>query len=328
MVDGSYRTFYNAVGQEVHPILYGGTTYLPIRAIGELMGKNVNWSQSTLTVSLAGDRPNGSVTGTPDSAAKAQTVQAAIRPDITILVDNVRQTFADANGDTVYPLLYSGSVYLPVRSIGELMDKEVNWNNATRTVTLSGGSLVTDADSFEDNNGNNNGNNNGGNNGSNNGNNNQPSTPTGMITAEQAKQKALAHAGLQSSQVSFVRAHLDWENGRQVYDVEFYTEDRKEYDYEIDAYTGDVLSYDYDAEASLIGNTGSGKEITAAEAKSLALAQVPGATESDIWEFSTDIDDGRLEYEGEILYDGSKYDFTIDGYSGTIREWEVERYGR
>ena len=103
VVDGSYRTFYNAVGQEVHPILYGGTTYLPIRAIGELMGKNVNWSQSTLTVSLAGDRPNGSVTGTPDSAAKAQTVQAAIRPDITILVDHVRQTFADANGDTVYP---------------------------------------------------------------------------------------------------------------------------------------------------------------------------------------------------------------------------------
>ena len=39
VVDGSYRTFYNAVGQEVHPILYGGTTYLPIRAIGELMGK-------------------------------------------------------------------------------------------------------------------------------------------------------------------------------------------------------------------------------------------------------------------------------------------------
>ena len=80
---------------------------------GWISGKNVNWSQSTLTVSLAGDRPNGSVTGTPDSAAKAQTVQAAIRPDITILVDNVRQTFADANGDTVYPLLYSGSVYLP-----------------------------------------------------------------------------------------------------------------------------------------------------------------------------------------------------------------------
>ena len=90
VVDGSYRTFYNAVGQEVHPILYGGTTYLPIRAIGELMGKNVNWSQSTLTVSLAGDRPNGSVTGTPDSAAKAQTGRTlpfwwtmSVRPSLT-----------------------------------------------------------------------------------------------------------------------------------------------------------------------------------------------------------------------------------------------------
>ena len=50
---------------------------------------------------------------------------------------------------------------------------------------------MTDADSFEDNNGNNNG----GNNGSNNGNNNQPSTPTGMLTAEQAKQKSAGPCG-------------------------------------------------------------------------------------------------------------------------------------
>lgn len=328
VVDGSYRTFYNAVGQEVHPILYGGTTYLPIRAIGELMGKNVNWSQSTLTVSLAGDRPNGSVTGTPDSAAKAQTVQAAIRPDITILVDNVRQTFADANGDTVYPLLYSGSVYLPVRSIGELMDKEVNWNNATRTVTLSGGSLVTDADSFEDNNGSNNGNNNGSNNGSNNGNNNQPSTPTGMITAEQAKQKALAHAGLQSSQVSFVRAHLDWENGRQVYDVEFYTKDYREYDYEIDAYTGKVLSFDYDAEhyrpGTGNGNQNSGSYIGEAEAKRIALAQVPGATENNVRRVKLDWDDGRAEYEVKIVVGMLEYEFEINAVNGAILSQDVD----
>ena len=38
VIDGSARDFYNASGQEVHPILYDGTTYLPVRAIGELMG--------------------------------------------------------------------------------------------------------------------------------------------------------------------------------------------------------------------------------------------------------------------------------------------------
>lgn len=214
------------------------------------------------------------------------------------------------------PLLYSGSVYLPVRSIGELMDKEVNWNNATRTVTLSGGSLVTDADSFEDNNG------------GNNGSSDQPSTPTGMLTAEQAKQKALAHAGLQSSQVSFVRAHLDWENGRRVYDVEFYTKDYREYDYEIDAYTGKVLSFDYDAEhyrpGTGNGNQNSGSYISQAEAKRIALAQVPGATENNVRKVKLDWDDGRAEYEVKIVVGMLEYEFEINAVNGAILSQDVD----
>ena len=62
-------------------------------------------------------------------------------------------------------------------------------------------------------------------------------------------------------------------------------------------------------------------------AKEIALAEVPGATASDIYEFETDRDDGRLEYEGTIYYNGTEYDFTIDGYSGAIRGWDVERHG-
>ena len=53
-------------------------------------------------------------------------------------------------------------------------------------------------------------------------------------------------------------------------------------------------------------------------------AQVPGAAEGDIREFSTDRDDGRLEYEGEIRYNGVTYEFEIDGYSGAIRSWETD----
>lgn len=143
-----------------------------------------------------------------------------------------------------------------------------------------------------------------------------------VIGEDGAKQAALDHAGLKESQVTFIKQKLDWDDGRRVYEVEFYTQDYKEYDYEIDALTGEILSYDYDAETSYAGS--SGQELTAAEAKALALAQVPGATEADIWEFSTDRDDGRLEYEGEIIYSNTKYEFEIDGYSGTIRSWEVE----
>lgn len=73
-------------------------------------------------------------------------------------------------------------------------------------------------------------------------------TETAAVGEGKAKEIALNHAGLTEDQVTFVRSRLDWEDGRQVYDVEFYTSDYKEYDYEIDATTGEVLSYDYDAE--------------------------------------------------------------------------------
>ena len=151
-------------------------------------------------------------------------------------------------------------------------------------------------------------------------------TASAALTADQAKDKALAHAGLKANQVNFVKSKLDWDDGRQVYDVEFYTSDYKEYDYEIDASTGEVVSYDFDAEGYAHPATGNGQSgtITADQAKEKALSQVPGATVSDIREFETDYDDGRLQYEGKIYYNGMEYEFEIDGYSGAIRNWDAE----
>ena len=147
------------------------------------------------------------------------------------------------------------------------------------------------------------------------------------VTEEQARETALSHAGLTADQVTFVRSELDRDDGRLMYDVEFYTTDYKEYDYEIDATTGAVLSYDYDAEGySYQPNATPGTAITAEQARAIALAEVPGAAESDIYEFETDRDDGRLEYEGKIIYNNTEYEFTIDGYSGAIREWDAEPF--
>ena len=149
------------------------------------------------------------------------------------------------------------------------------------------------------------------------------------VTEEQARETALSHAGLTADQVTFVRSELDRDDGRLMYDVEFYTSDYKEYDYEIDAATGEILSYDYDAEGySNQPNATPGTAITAEQARAIALAEVPGAAESDIYEFETDRDDGRLEYEGKIIYNNTEYEFTIDGYSGAIREWDAEPFHR
>ncbi len=63
--------------------------------------------------------------------------------------------------------------------------------------------------------------------------------------------------------------------------------------------------------------------ISSDEAVQSALARVPGATVANVTEFNRDYNHGRLEYEGEIHYDGYEYDFEIDADTGTFIKWEV-----
>ncbi len=302
IIDGSKRLFYNAKGQQVHPISYNGTTYLPLRAIGELMGKNVDWNADTKTATLSGTRTGAAVAGTPDASAKAQDITAALRDDITVVVDQTSRTFTDANGQTVYPLFYDGSNYLPIRAIGELMGKTVEWDGKTNTITLGGGMDldVTDADSFSD--------------GTSSA---KPGeTSGGLLSAESAKAKALAHAGL--TDAAFTKLELEWDNGRQVYDLEFYAGD-SEYDYELDAVNGTVLSYEIKS-----GTPTASSAITLAKAQEIALSKVPGAAASHIRKLELDWDDGRQIYEVEIMYQGVEYEMEIDAATGAIVDYDVD----
>ncbi len=52
VIDGTERTFKNVNGEVVDPILYNGSTYLPIRAIGEIMGKEVTWYEDRKRIEL------------------------------------------------------------------------------------------------------------------------------------------------------------------------------------------------------------------------------------------------------------------------------------
>lgn len=296
VIDGSNRTFYNVNGKQVHPISCNGTTYLPLRAIGELMGKLVTWDQSTKTASLGGVRADAAVAGTPDTSAKVQAITVEVRSDFTVEVDGQARTFADAKGQTVYPLLYQGSTYLPIRAIGELMGKSVAWDGKTNTVTLSGGtdSEVTDADVIV-----------GG---------------TTLLTTEQAKAKALAHAGVAAEEAIFTKEKLDKDDGRQEYEFEFCVGNQK-YDYEIDAKTGDILSHEIKSGTPL---PSTGSPITREKAQEIALAKVPGAASGDIKKLKLDRDDGRQIYEVEIIYKEKEYDIEIDASSGTVLEFSSE----
>ena len=151
------------------------------------------------------------------------------------------------------------------------------------------------------------------------------------ISADKAKEIALNHAGVLKEDATFLRAERDSENGKAVYEVEFYSKDKKEYDYEIDANTGEILSYDSDAESATTAQNGGEQsaaaevtEITEDKAREIALAKVPGATGENIREFKKEFDDGREEYDGKIIYNKTEYEFEIDAKTGEIITWESE----
>lgn len=149
-------------------------------------------------------------------------------------------------------------------------------------------------------------------------------TVTGTVNEETAQKIALEHAGVKATDATITKSKLDYEGGRQVYEIEWYAGGKK-YDYEIAVDTGEILNSGYDEKTSgWSGSNSNNVTVSEADAKQTALGRVSGATEKDIYEWQFDYDDGRPEYEGKIIYGGTEYDFTIDASNGSVVEWEAE----
>ena len=152
-----------------------------------------------------------------------------------------------------------------------------------------------------------------------------PGTSTGAVDEAKAQEIALAHAGVKAADATITKSKLDYDDGRQVYELEWYANGAK-YDYEIAVATGEIVNSGY--EAKTVVGTGNSATVSEADAKKTALSRVSGATEKDIYEWKLDYDDGRPEYEGKIIYGGTEYEFAIDATSGTVTEWDAESLNR
>jgi uncharacterized membrane protein YkoI len=74
---------------------------------------------------------------------------------------------------------------------------------------------------------------------------NSSSSNNSWISSADAENAALSHAGVTGADVSFLRSHMDRDDGRTLYEVSFYY-NFMEYEYDIDALTGNILSFDQD----------------------------------------------------------------------------------
>ena len=74
----------------------------------------------------------------------------------------------------------------------------------------------------------------------------------GSVSLDQAKQIALERAGVKASEASFTKAYKDWDDGRAVYEIEFYV-GNTEYDMDVDVNTGRVTDFSMETHGGYFG---------------------------------------------------------------------------
>lgn len=106
-VDGEYNT---------KPVIKDGRTLLPVRAVVEALGGEINWNNNTKEVTLTHDNN-------------------------IIIILTIDSTEAIFNGKNVIidtaPIIINGRTMLPIRFIAESFGLNVIWNDIDKTITIT-----------------------------------------------------------------------------------------------------------------------------------------------------------------------------------------------
>lgn len=98
------------------PLIIEGTTYMPVRLVSELLGKDVVWNAKTQDITI-----------------KTGYYSAQLR---------IGQSFAVVNSKFIEldkaPILKNGTSYIPLRAIGDILGLKIDFNQETREVLIEG----------------------------------------------------------------------------------------------------------------------------------------------------------------------------------------------
>lgn len=255
-------------------------------------------------------------------------IKAEIRTDFVIEIDGEAKEFKNAQGERVYPILHDGTTYLPLRAIGEIMDKTVYWYEDDKRIELRAkpSSTVTDADVIileekrkE----------------------NKKDNKNDYISVGEAKKIALEKADFTAKDVKFEKAELEEDDGVWYYEIEFKT-GGVEHEFEIGAVNGAVLSWEIDKDDKDDKNEKPIKDfekipeekpeekpnqelIPVEKAKEIALEKA-GLKETEVKFEKAELeeDDGIWKYEIEFEKGENEYEAEINAKTGEIIKWEVD----
>ncbi len=144
VIDGSEITPKDANGNIVEPFVYNGTTYLPVRAVGQALGKTVTWDGNTSTVYL------GPVPGAEPAVSYSRENPAPVGTTQGITISNFSKSYtayvminSTVRGADAWELVHEANMFNSEPEAGT----EYIVVKATMTVSsVSNGSSVTASD--------------------------------------------------------------------------------------------------------------------------------------------------------------------------------------
>ena len=143
------------------------------------------------------------------------------------------------------------------------------------------------------------------------------------LSAAEAQTAALKDAKLKESEISLTKNEIDTENGVRIHDIEFNSGGYK-YGYEIAVSDGKILKKEKEI---ITKPTGSGSLVGIEAAKKAAFDEAEINPQNvTLVKAEQDDEDGRTVYEVEFTSSGAKYEYEIDGLTGTIFKWDKNFY--
>ena len=144
---------------------------------------------------------------------------------------------------------------------------------------------------------------------------------SGEISREEALAIALDNAGVPEGDAYNIKNETDGDNGIPIYDIEFETE-YGDYDFEIAIDGGRIVGADYEVDEEWLDALG-GSQVSLEEAAAVVAGKVHGSSPEDV-KIREESGDGRGRYEGELSFDGMKFEFEIDPQTGLIFDWNAD----
>ncbi len=141
------------------------------------------------------------------------------------------------------------------------------------------------------------------------------------VGRDTAQNAALQHAGVSAANASMVSTEFDMEDGKMVYEVEFYAGNEK-FECDVDAITGKVLKMEKKAAGADVS-----KLIGENKAQDAAIAHAGVTPDAGTLKTDLDNENGRPVYEVEFVSGGIEYEYKLDAATGAVLKADNEAAG-